>query len=78
MPNRHVVPTDDGWAVKVPNQSAPESSHRTQAEAERAAKQTVRTAGGGEVVIHRRDGQIRNTDTIPPARDPFPPRDTRH
>jgi hypothetical protein len=28
-------------------------------------------------VIHRPDGRIRDSDTIPPGRDPFPPRDKR-
>ena len=32
----------------------------------------------GEVRIHGLDGRIRDSDTIPPARDPFPPRDKRH
>jgi hypothetical protein len=33
---------------------------------------------GGERVTHGRDGRIRRKDTIPPARDPFPPRDKEH
>jgi hypothetical protein len=29
-------------------------------------------------VIHGRDGRIRDSDTVPPAKDPHPPRDTKH
>lgn len=78
MPNRHVVPGPKGWSVKVPNVPAPESNHRTQGAAEKAAKQAVQREGGGEVVIHRPDGTIRDADTVAPGHDPFPPRDNRH
>lgn len=78
MPNRHVVPAGPGkWAVKQPGQSAPISNHRTQGAAEEAAKQGLRGVGG-QVIIHRPDGTIRDADTIAPARDPFPPRDSQH
>ena len=52
--------------------------HPSQAAAERAAKQAIREEGGGEVVIHRPDGTIRDSDTIALARDPNPSRDTKH
>ena len=35
-------------------------------------------SGGGEVRIHRRDGKIRDSDTVAPGNDPFPPRDKKH
>ena len=75
---RHVVPDGKGWATKVPGVSEPKSQHRTQEAAERRAKTDVRREGGGEVTIHRKDGEIRDRDTVAPARDPFPPRDTKH
>ena len=78
MTRRHVVPTGDNWLVKVERTSNPESSHSTQAEAEAAAKRATKSGGGGEVVIHRPDGRIRDSDTIAPARDPFPPRDKKN
>lgn len=54
------------------------SIHRTQAEAEAAAKQVARNQpGGAEVVVHRPDGRIRDTDTINRP-DPNPPKDTKH
>lgn len=79
MANRHVVPNPNGgWDVKIEGQSRPESHHSTQSEAEQAAKAAARRTGGGEVVIHRPDGTIRDKDTIAPARDPNPPRDKKH
>ena len=79
MPNRHIVPKPGGgWSVKAPNRSTPESNHRTQGAAENTAKRTVRREGGGQVIVHRPDGTIRDADTVAPARDPNPPRDNKH
>ena len=36
--NQHVVPRDDQWAVRGAGNSRDTSHHRTQAEAERAAR----------------------------------------
>lgn len=75
---RHVVPaTDGGWDVKKPGSSRASGHTDTQAEAIDRAKEIVRNAGGGEVRIHGRDGKIRDSDTIAPGNDPFPPRDKR-
>ena len=79
MARRHVVPVPGGgWAVKTPGRSLPDSTHQKQETAEQTAKRAVRQDGGGEVVVHRRDGRIRDSDTVAPGRDPHPPRDTRH
>jgi hypothetical protein len=76
---RHVVPSPDGgWDVKKPGAERASSHHDTQAEAEQRAKQILGNDGGGEAVIHDRHGQIRDSDTVSPANDPFPPRDTKH
>lgn len=74
MPKRdiHVVPHPDGWATKR------EGAHRagvvtdTQGAAiERARDQAKRSHV--EVVIHRRDGTIRDSDSY--GNDPNPPKD---
>lgn len=79
MARKHVVPIPGGkWAVKTPGKSLPNSTHSTQNSAEKAAKQAVKRHGGGEVVIHRRNGQIRDADTVAPAKDPNPPKDTKY
>ncbi len=77
MARRHIVPFGSGWAVKVPHRAAPLSVHRTQANAQRAATKSLQHGAGGEVVIHNRQGVIRNSNTIN-RHDPCPPRDTRH
>jgi len=76
---RHVVPNaDGGWAVRAPGASRASSIHGNQADAILRAKDILRHAGGGEAVIHGRDGKFRDSDTVAPASDPFPPRDRRH
>jgi hypothetical protein len=77
MPNRHVVPSGKNWAVKAPNNSTPLSTHRTQSAAEKAAKDSL-SGVGGQVYIHRPNGEIRDADTVAPANDPSNVRDTKH
>ena len=75
---RHVVPNPEGgWDVVKPGGQRASSHHDTQGEAIDRGREIVRHAGGGEVRIHGRDGQIRDSDTAPPGNDPNPPRDTR-
>ncbi len=76
--DRYVTKHTKGWAVKASNGKRASSVHRTQAEAEKAAKQTVGNLGGGEVRIQGRDGRWRDSDTVPPGNDPHPPRDKKH
>lgn len=77
--NRHVVPgKDGGWDIKAPGAERSSSHHDTQAEAERRAKEIVGNLGGGEVRIHRPNGQIRDSDTVAPGNDPRSSRDTKH
>jgi hypothetical protein len=82
MPGRKgkdVVPSPrGGWEVKSPGRTTSDSHHRTQKAAEERAKRELGREGGGEVRIHGRDGKIRDSDTVPPAKDPNPPRDQRH
>jgi Uncharacterized protein conserved in bacteria (DUF2188) len=75
---RFVVRHEAGWAVKKAGAERASSIHDTQQEAERAAKNTVANLGGGEVRIQGRDGQWRDSDTVPPGNDPMPPRDRKH
>lgn len=76
----HVTPRSDGrWQYKLPGAQRATGVTKTQAQAESAAKQAARAGGaGGEITIHRPNGQIRDRDTIAPANDPNPPKDTRH
>jgi Uncharacterized protein conserved in bacteria (DUF2188) len=75
---RHVVKDGHDWVVKKPGASRASSRHDTQRGADQRAAEILSNVGGGERVTHGRDGRIRSKDTIPPARDPFPPRDREH
>ena len=76
---RHILPNPSGgWDVKKPGSGRASSHHDTQAEAEMRAKEILGNDGGGEAVIHGRDGKIRDSDTVPPGNDPMPPRDKKH
>ena len=76
--DRYVVKHPDGWAVKAPGVDAPIGVFGTQRDADHRAKNIVSNLGGGEVRIQGRDGKWRDSDTVPPGRDPFPPRDKKH
>ena len=74
-PHYHVVPHPDGWAVRRENSERASSVHDTQADAINAGRGLAQQSHG-ELRIHGRDGQIRDSDSY--GRDPFPPRDTKH
>jgi len=76
---RHVTQRPDGqWADTAEHAEHAAGLYPTQAAAQAAATERLENRpGGGEVVIHRPGGQIRNSNTINRA-DPDPPRDTRH
>ena len=75
---RHVVPNSGGgWDVKAPGAERSSVHTDTQQQAITRAREIVHNTGGGEVVIHDRQGQIRDSDTVSPGHDPFPPRDKR-
>ncbi len=56
-----------GWAVRRPNSPRASSRHQTQAQAQTRAKEILSHGGGGEAVTHKRDGSIRQSDTVHPA-----------
>lgn len=72
----HVVPhKDGGWATRKEGASRVGHREGTQGAAiEKARDQAKREQV--EVVIHRRDGSIRDSDSY--GRDPHPPRDRKH
>ncbi len=69
--NQHVVPHQDGWAVRGAGNQRATSEHPTQAEAIDTGRQIARNQGS-ELLIHGRNGQIRERDSY--GNDPFPPR----
>ena len=73
--NQHVVPHPKGWAVKGDGNQRATRVADTQQRALTIARRIARNQGG-DVVIHGRDGKIRDKDSY--GRDPFPPRDLKH
>lgn len=67
----HVVPHGDGWGARREGASRVGSVHNTQAAAAAAARATAKREHG-EVIIHRPDGRIRDSDSY--GNDPFPPK----
>lgn len=69
--NQHVVPHNEGWAVRGENNSKITSHHSTQAEANEKAKEIAKNQKS-EVFIHAKNGQIRERNSY--GNDPFPPK----
>jgi len=80
MPNYHVTKDRETkqWQVLKANAQRVSAIAPTQQAAERLAKEFAANSGGGEVRIHGLDGKIRDSDTVSPGNDPFPPRDLVH
>ena len=73
--NIHVVPSDNRWAVKKEGINKPVSTHKNQELARQSAVPLAKK-NKSEVVIHGRDGKIRDKDSYGP--DPHPPKDKKH
>ncbi|MGD9583057.1 MAG: DUF2188 domain-containing protein [Lysobacterales bacterium] len=69
--NQHVVPHQDGWAVKRAGNQRVTSTHDTEQQAIDAAMDIARNQQP-ELVIHRPDGRIRDKDSH--GNDPLPPK----
>jgi len=77
--NRRIVqPRADGdWEVKKPGADRASAVTGTQSAAIDRARQILSNDGGGELTIKGENGRIRDSDTVPPANDPNPPKDKR-
>jgi uncharacterized protein YdaT len=71
----HVVPHADGWATKKEGADRAGKVTDTQKEAIDAAREQAKREHV-EVVIHRKDGSIRDSDSY--GSDPNPPKDEKH
>ena len=69
--NQHVVPNGNNWAVKGEGNSKNTRNTQTQKEAINIAR-TIARKEQSELVIHGKDGQIRQKDSY--GNDPFPPK----
>ena len=75
-PDIHVVPNPgSGWDVKREGGGRVSSHHETQRDAIDRGRGSAKQ-DKVELVIHGRDGRIRDSDSYGP--DPLPPRDKKH
>ncbi|MHB8797531.1 MAG: DUF2188 domain-containing protein [Thermoanaerobaculia bacterium] len=70
----HIVPHGGDWAVRREGSSRVSSIHDTQRDAEKAGR-PIAQRDKTEVVIHRPDGTIRDSNSY--GNDPCPPKDTK-
>ena len=70
-PSVHVVPHAAGWAGRTAGATRVGFVASTQAEAVARARETARRTGA-ELVVHRRDGTIREKNSY--GSDPHPPK----
>lgn len=62
--------SDDKWANKRNDAKRPSSLHKTQKEAQNAARKNLKNQGGGELTTKGVNGRIRDKDTVAPGNDP--------
>ena len=73
--NQHVVPHEDGWAVKGEGNEQASFVFETKEEAVDKGREIAMNQNS-ELLIHNLDGTIGARDSY--GNDPFPPRDTEH
>lgn len=71
----HVVPNGENWALKREGSQRATSLHDTQGEAIQEGRRLA-ISNQTELVIHRPNGQIRDSDSY--GNDPVPPKDKKH
>jgi len=73
--DRTVYKNEHGqWANKRNDATRASSKHRTQKEAQDAARGMLKNQGGGELTTKGVNGKIRDKDTVAPGNDPHPPK----
>ncbi|MGM7670270.1 DUF2188 domain-containing protein [Microbacterium sp. A93] len=70
MDSYNVYKKGDKWVGKRAGGARASVARDTQAEAYAATRDMVARKGGGEISLHGLNGQIRDKNTIAPARDP--------
>ncbi len=73
--NQHVVKNGNKWSVKGAGNEKATKNFETQKEAIEFARE-IAINQKSEVVIHGRDGKIRDKDSY--GNDPVPPKDKKH
>ena len=63
---------DGGWRVKATGGARASSTHENKTDAVQSAKDLAKGQPLGQIVIHRKDGQIQTEHTY--GKDPHPPK----
>jgi hypothetical protein len=64
-PTRTVTPNPrGGWDVTKPGASRASSHHSSEADARSAARRYLERSGGGELIVHGRDGRVYEKDSV--------------
>ncbi|MNO69017.1 hypothetical protein D3C76_598640 [compost metagenome] len=71
MPNQHVVPHENGWALKGEGNSKATVVTKTKQEVIDAGRVIAKNQGT-ELIIHGKDGKIQSKDSH--GKDPYPPK----
>lgn len=71
----HVYPADGAWVVQSGGGRA--ESFPTQKEAVEAARQSAKEKASGQLIVHGRDGQIREHESYGMTRIQNPPKKSR-
>jgi len=74
-PRQHVVPVGNEWGVRRERSERLTGIYPTQGEAIDRGREIARNQET-ELVIHRRNGEIRDSDSY--GNDSMPPRDRKH
>jgi hypothetical protein len=69
--DQHIVKHPDGWAVKGEGNSKATAVAKTQEQAIDRGREIAKNQGS-ELLIHGRDGKIRDRDSY--GNDPYPPK----
>ncbi len=72
----HVIPKSNGeWSVKKTGAERATGNFPTKKGAITIAKDLVTKSGGGELIIHEKDGRVSKRNSF--ANDPNPPKDNK-
>jgi hypothetical protein len=73
-PQAHITKSSKGWQSKITGNDRASFTAPTQAEAYAKQRDSFKNGGGGEISVHRPNGQIRDKNTISPMKDYCPPK----
>jgi len=73
-PHAHITKAETGWKSTIAGNDRASFIAPTQQGAYQKQRDSFQKGSGGEILIHGRDGQIRDKNTIAPMKDYHPPK----